>query len=297
MRWTPLALVLPLLPIGAALRTGRAAAQVLQLVHAGSGQSSGNGSLPSLFCFSVVRPGPEAELLRLHLEVPMLAGCDAYAVYSNVSMMELMGVQGAMVLQQIGHGSSFVQAVNGSMDVGMEGYPAENPKTFSASNTPIFKQAWRALFATGARKRYDWVVKVDPDTILFPDRLRTILRGYHPEEMAVLFDGGDLCKTGMGGIVVLSRTVVDVFEKFADFFLNVPVQREDGLLSAITDKMLHAKVIKEPNLVLNPVLHGCHASWKAAYHPFKAVWFAKQCLQTAPKAAPPPPAELHTRCT
>jgi len=239
---------------------------------------------------------------RLGEELPLECPVPAWTKRSTCEVdrrqtHELKGLEATVALHRVGAQDAFTRAVNGSMDVGMEGWPVEHPKSWSASNTPIFKQAWASMFTTGIWKPYDWIVKVDPDTVLFPDRLRTILRGQSPTEKIAMFDGGEMCKTGMGGLAVLSRGVVEAFAGLAHFFLNIPVQREDGLLSAIANDFLHAKIVREPNLVLNPVLYGCHVAWKAAYHPFKETKYAQVCIQTAPYAPPPAAAELHTRCT
>lgn len=292
-------LLLPLLPaIGAALRVQqRSTSQVLHYLHGRAGSQSGNASRPTLFCFSVVRPGYEADLSLVHLHAPMLAACDGYSIFSNVSLMELVGQLGAAAFVRDAGRGTFAQAVNGSMDVKWSGWPAENPRVFSAENTPVFKQAWQVIFREGMWKQYDWVVKVDPDTVLFPDRLRMIVQGRNPQDKMAFFDGGEMCPTGMGGLAVLSRGVVEVIAAYSFYFLELPVWKEDGLLVAIAKDFLHVPIINEPNLVVNPAIGGCHLHWKAAYHPHKDVPNMLECLKVAPYAAAPSAAELHTKCT
>jgi hypothetical protein len=42
-------------------------------------------------------------------------------------------------------------------------------------NAPTFAKAWNRIFVDARVKKFDWVVKVDADVVLFPDRLRHVL--------------------------------------------------------------------------------------------------------------------------
>ena len=55
-------------------------------------------------------------------------------------------------------------------------------------NTPIFKQVYRYMFTQQWEEiaGYDWVVKVDADTVMLPDRLQRQLRSRDPRQGMVL---------------------------------------------------------------------------------------------------------------
>uniref|UniRef100_A0A7S1RVA9 Hexosyltransferase n=1 Tax=Alexandrium catenella TaxID=2925 RepID=A0A7S1RVA9_ALECA len=48
--------------------------------------------------------------------------------------------------------------------------------TNSWLNTMIFQKAWEQIRWDGRYKRHDWTVKVDPDAVFFPQRLRDLVR-------------------------------------------------------------------------------------------------------------------------
>jgi len=51
-------------------------------------------------------------------------------------------------------------------------------ETDSFKNTEIFINAWKILISSKALEGGDWVVKVDPDAVFFPERLRKHVKKY-----------------------------------------------------------------------------------------------------------------------
>merc|ERR1719271_1124275 len=98
------------------------------------------------FCFMVIRPNSyEEELLRAAMNDGGFPACTELRVYSNVSSVA---------------GQPAIPAVAGSMDVQSGG------EYMCALNTPIFIQVYRRMFQEGAYKDYDWVVKIDADSVI-----------------------------------------------------------------------------------------------------------------------------------
>ena len=135
-----------------------------------------------LFCFMVISPvSYELELLKGMLRIrdttqtkPGFLGCDSYAVYSNVS--ELNGVPGDVRV---------ISAIQGSMDIlhntiwDKTVRPAVLKDKW-ARNAPILKAAWDQFFQDVYAKKidldkFDYVVKVDADTVFSADKLRFAL--------------------------------------------------------------------------------------------------------------------------
>jgi len=228
--------------------------------------------------------------MKLHLSGPMLSACNGYKVYTNESFAALN--LSADARKHLVEGSIF-----GGMDSPMEGWPSDKPILYSAANTAIFLQAWHSIFQSGIHERFDWIVKVDPDTVFFPDRLRLLVQDHSPDEPFGLFDSGGLCSGGIGGIGVISRAGVKVMAALQGILPLLNVTREDGMLKGALEAF--GKGSKpEPNLMLNPVprLDCSKAPWKVAYHPFKAAWLAGWCMNETRRLEAPIPSNLHSKC-
>jgi len=51
----------------------------------------------------------------------------------------------------------------------------------TAMNTDVFNRVWVHILNGGRYRYHDWSVKADPDSVFFPDRLRTLLQKHTPE--------------------------------------------------------------------------------------------------------------------
>lgn len=80
----------------------------------------------------------------------------------------------------------------------------------TALNLDIFLKIWEKVFERGRWAVHEWTVKVDPDAVFFPDRLRTVL-AHHVEPPNGLYINN--CKFGMHGpIEVFSKNAVGAFQ-------------------------------------------------------------------------------------
>ena len=125
---------------------------------------------PTLFCFCVVSPAEVEQFLPNAIEG--LSKCTAFQLYSNESVLHIAP----------GRIAEAHPAVTGSMTVQRGG------RFGTAMNTPIFKQVYRYMFTQQWEEiaGYDWVVKVDADTVMLPDRLQRQLRSRDPRQGMVL---------------------------------------------------------------------------------------------------------------
>lgn len=117
--------------------------------------------LPSLFCFSLMLPfGYEPGLLRSQLQKGVgIFECDEFVVFSNSTV----------VLSEWGTQRVLTLPIPGDLSVKYGG------KWNTALNTDIFISVWNAVSLLGRYQYHDWSVKVDPDAVFFPDRLREML--------------------------------------------------------------------------------------------------------------------------
>mmetsp|Transcript_30772 Transcript_30772/g.86786 ORF Transcript_30772/g.86786 Transcript_30772/m.86786 type:complete len:471 (-) Transcript_30772:93-1505(-) len=142
----------------------------------------------SFFCFSLMLPGSyEQTLLYLQYKKKMsIFACHGYEIYSNKSIEVVKGIYTAIV------------DINLQCKMGGEFY--------TAMNTGIFIAVWNKVASDGRYAHYGWTVKVDPDTVFFPERLRPIVRQNPETDRGVYLNN---CKYGLHGpIEIFSRNAV-----------------------------------------------------------------------------------------
>jgi hypothetical protein len=124
--------------------------------------------VPSLFCVSVMLPwGYEKALLRWQHAQKDGTGvgifrCNDFAVYSNESI----------VIQEKTKDLEEVKTtvMEGNLEVKFGG------KWNTALNTGVFIRFWARMMKDSRTWRNEWTVKIDPDAVFFPSRLREMLR-------------------------------------------------------------------------------------------------------------------------
>eukprot|EP00931_Biecheleriopsis_adriatica_P048217 TRINITY_DN27862_c0_g1_i1.p1 TRINITY_DN27862_c0_g1~~TRINITY_DN27862_c0_g1_i1.p1 ORF type:complete len:691 (+),score=77.22 TRINITY_DN27862_c0_g1_i1:31-2103(+) len=121
----------------------------------------------TLYCVAVMS-GNESDLIRTSLTVGRgtdvgIFNCDYFSLFSSERLY--LG-------QHWKFGAIHTTPFNMSVLVG-------ETSGNSSGNTLVFINMWDAVYALGHYHHYDWTVKVDPDTVLFPGRLRKSLR-HHP---------------------------------------------------------------------------------------------------------------------
>merc|ERR1712137_1197121 len=85
--------------------------------------------------------------------------CDEFVVLSNDTTFT--GTEDALPVP--------VYVINGSVNVPYGG------KWNTALNADVFTRAWQVVGMLGRWQYHDWTVKLDPDAVFFPDRLRKLL--------------------------------------------------------------------------------------------------------------------------
>lgn len=116
---------------------------------------------PRIYCFALMMPGGnETTLMNGQLERNMgIFSCDGCTLFSNISML-------------LGHFHSRripTNVIHGDLKVPTGG------QYLTALNTDVFVKVWHAVVQEGKFKKFDWTIKVDPDTVFFPSRLRDLL--------------------------------------------------------------------------------------------------------------------------
>jgi len=145
----------------------------------------------TLYCFMVMLPfGNEPKLIRMQYENHWnVFACDGHAIFSNESLQ-----------LSPGHPESEMTTLfPGAMKCDFNTWTW--PQQPLALNTAVFVRAWTEVFKLGDWRKFDWTVKVDPDTVFLPNRLADLLatRALLPVE-ATSSDSCEACRqTGQAG--------------------------------------------------------------------------------------------------
>lgn len=120
----------------------------------------------SLYCTALMMPmGYEPGLLLAQKKKNVgIFQCDEWAVYSNQS--EMMD------------GSAFpfpVHRVQGPQGQNVSLFVPLGGKWHTALNRDVFNQFWLEMLKVGRYRFHDWIIKVDPDSVFFPNRLKEVM--------------------------------------------------------------------------------------------------------------------------
>merc|ERR1711972_536794 len=189
-----------------------------------------------------------------------------YTVFSNGGVVDL------------GEGWKTVVIPNPQMGMGNLNAPGQT--TNSWLNTEIFLQAWQLVFYDGRFKKHEWILKVDPDPVFFPDRLRDHMRPHTAPGVSAFVMNCDLFQIALyGSLEVFSKQAMLSYYNGKDRCrtqLNWHGWGED----MFTQKcllMLGVQVVNGFDLIGDKRCHAapCWDTSKVAFHDFKSVpaWF------------------------
>lgn len=242
----------------------------------GVSPSFGMTALWTLYCFSVVRPDTaEANLLKWqHAHNTSLFACDESLVFSSSAVQIAPGIVARKVEHDLRceHGGEFNTPLN----------------------TEIYRAVWTEVVKEARYLFFQWTVKVDPDSVFIPSRLRPLLANYPETPSGVYLNN---CHYGLhGSVEVFSRNAVSAFfigwlhchEYFAETVCNGPcLWGEDMFVDQCLSVVLHAMRKDVAKLLVGK---HCDAplSWSdcddpqvVAYNPFTTASTYDQCWKSA----------------
>jgi len=214
----------------------------------------------SLYCFSIIRDsGYEPELIRAQLPLGAgIFGCDEYGLYSTGSAVLGEDVFGPVV------------------STPFPGAEVGTSKDGTAANTRLFLNAWEAVNKDGRLWNHDWTVKVDPDAVLLPDRLRVRLKPLTGSNSYIVnCDKPGMAPMMFGSVEVFSFQAMQTF--FRDGMScrnNMPIDSwgEDLFIGECL-KTLGTSAVDDFSMVQDGVCKGvfCGDMSAAVFHPFKTM--------------------------
>lgn len=192
----------------------------------------------TLFCFMAVLPGSKEEGLRQEAEMSKgsIYGCDLHQVYDS--------------------------------------YPAplvSKNDWNSYANTDSFVKVWHHVFAEALWRRAAWTVKVDPDTVFLPHRLRAHLLALKPlAEKPIYIKNTELAFGFYGSIEVISHAAVANLElTYVDCRRTMPgISGEDGWMKGCLDAV-GVGYMTDINTLRTPHSTSCTDHTRVAFHPLK----------------------------
>jgi hypothetical protein len=246
-------------------------------------QGTGSPQAPArttAFCFMVIRPNSyEERLLQTAFTEGGFPVCTEFRVYSNTSTVAKMPA---------------IPAIKGSMDVKYGG------DYHCALNTQIFQQVYRAMFEEGEYRKYDWVMKIDPDSVLNDVVLQRMLeRQPAPPGPLVLNNAEPSTRQHWGPLGLKGALIAVTSDALALYAQNPALcekgvdwkdKSEDWYLGICLIDILKAPVRFEPQLVKQLGLGGpglCSNDPHAVFHPLKSpeqFTMCKQSLKVPPGA-------------
>lgn len=228
----------------------------------------------TIFCYAVMRPGTyEQGLLSWQYQNKAnIFACDEWAVYSSQKVQVVEGALESAV-------------VDSDLKCEMGG------EFGTALNTEIFFKVWDKVYEDKRYLFHEWIVKVDPDSAFFVDRLRVTVAYYHDIKGGIYFNN---CKFGMHGpIEVFSQNAVEAWRKgrhhcvqhFNTLCSGPCLWGEDMFIDQCLMKVLEVKRVNDWNLISEA--HCDSSDWpecrngRICFHPFKDLVSYKRCMANA----------------
>jgi len=152
----------------------------------------------------------------------------------------------------------------------------------SWDNAKIFLRAWKAVMADGRFRKHDWVIKLDADTVFYPDRLKQHVEGMESTDLLFLqnyLDGYPV----VGAIEVASNAAILAFEQRIDECERVTYGAEDDWFVKCM-RVLGAWMQKDEELLQHnqhPRGNMCRNKRFVAMHPYKSQEDYGKCLDYA----------------
>lgn len=253
---------------------------------------------PSIYCFAVVRTeGYELGLVQSQLAKGVgIFSCDDYAVFSSPPYRG-RGTTWWHPADEVIVEEPLVPLVLGVGPLGrVESIPFK--PTFvgtsldqTAGNTELFLRVWAKVQEHGHYLRADWTVKADPDAVLFPSRLRSVLLPYNGLSTYIVnCDKPGMAPMMFGSVEMFSRQALQEFFKRQHECtdgLSWKVWGEDYFIGKCLD-MLGVTRTNQFSAVSDGVCKGinCADPHAAAFHPRKDIGSWMACLNEAQAVEP-----------
>lgn len=269
--------------------------------------SQQNSRRATFFCFMVVTPTfRDVSLMTTNLRNGLLPGCDAHAIYSNVTIAQLTGHRkktpanfGGKERAEAGQAAlnwGEDPVIKGPMDSKYWPYKDEHGDAHLSGpvNGQLFTEfVWPAVMRQMREIGYDWVVQVDPDTVFLPKRLNYVMQ-HIPiphEKMVMIGTHGADCSKSNGQLSIYSEKGIQLLSgKLGGCDWSQYEKLTNGHPSLAQQCFLKmGQIWTEPAVMGdNTGCCGKYCSWRVASHGFTDPVTFKQCLNAYEAEGPEP---------
>lgn len=161
----------------------------------------------------------------------------------------------------------------------------------TAGNAALFINCWNVVVENGQWNNYAWTVKVDPDAVLLPDRLRQHLAPHYLESVFILncnaYPSSPEFPMMYGSLEIFSWKAVssyaaNMWRCMQDMSQFIPQWGEDRFMKKCLD-LIGVGAVQDFSVIGDGVCTGvdCGSAYVAAFHPFKSVDAWQECFNTA----------------
>jgi len=234
---------------------------------------------PSLYCITLYMPsGYEGDLLRHQLDINGgVFLCDGYDVFASEDD-ELGTTKDGILVKPV---------LIPKIEVGRS-------QDGTAGNAKLFMAVWDAIIALGRFANYDWTLKVDPDAVILPWRVREHMAPHVGEKVYVVncnkFPDSPNFPMMYGSLEIFSGPAMLVYaEKSWSCGKELPWADwgEDYFMTKCMDYIGVGR-IADFGVIGDDVCTGanCQDTYTGAFHPFKDVDSWHECWDAATSAEP-----------
>jgi len=161
----------------------------------------------------------------------------------------------------------------------------------TAGNAKLFINTWNTVIEAGKWNNHAWTVKVDPDAVLLPDRLRIHLAKHVLENVYVVncnkFPSSPNFPMMYGSLEIYSWKAIQTYANgmsacMSDMGGMIPLWGEDYFMTHCLDHIGVGRIADFASVGDNVCLGAnCGDGWVAAFHPFKSVDAWEKCWDIA----------------
>jgi hypothetical protein len=158
-------------------------------------------------------------------------------------------------------------------------------------NSKVFLDVFRHVKEDGRYANYDWTVKVDPDSVFFPDRLRYHLTALRAPKLFPIYIKNSEKKYGFGFLGAIEVFSKEAMDKYFDgdglgandehCFQEIGARSgEDGFMKGCM-VMLGAGFFEDIDVLRTPAAKSCSHPNRVCFHAFKETWQWENCYNAA----------------
>jgi len=154
-------------------------------------------------------------------------------------------------------------------------------------NTNVFWRAWHKIFKSRHFEKHDWIVKVDPDAVFAPERLRQHMsQGHYDANARIFFKNCAQFHSMQGPLEIFSRGAVQALQQNEWKCKNEVTAKvgEDGFFQKCMEH-IGAQAVEDWTLLDDQYCgqqpRPCNNKWTVAFHPFKPEKDYFSCMKNA----------------